>query len=230
MIVKSDPYRRPTDDLQAIEIVNTRTRTLLVAILLTLVMVGLTVWLAPDSVDSTQRAVSDGIAPVTALEGKGAPKLEKAGEDDYPPDTTGTGPSVPDAPIAYVAAPREPEPEPEPDYEAQIWADKDLPPALLNLMQSAFVEFYRGNVEYAAMLSQDALEISDDYPAVKPMLYGMIGYSYEKLGYNDMAIEQYRAALEIYPLHRTSYDSMRRLDPEFAASHLKLPAVIPSRK
>lgn len=196
------------------------TRTLVGASLLALVIAGLTAWLATDSVDSIQRDVSGGAAPGTALGDKSAPraekleKLKKAEEGDYPPATTG---SAPDTPIAAMPAlPR------EPDYAAPIQG-QDLPPALLNLMQAAFVEFYRGNVEYAAMLSQDALEISDDYPAVKPTLYGMIGYSYEKLGYNDMAVEQYRAALAIYPLQRTSYDGMRRLDPEFADTHPKLP-------
>jgi tetratricopeptide (TPR) repeat protein len=110
----------------------------------------------------------------------------------------------------------------EVDYAAQIQGE-NIPPEVLSLMQSYFVEFTKGNIEYAAMLAQEALEISDDYPVVKPTLYGIIGHSYENLGYIDMAIEQHRAALEIYPLHRSSYNGMRRLDPEFAATHPPLP-------
>jgi hypothetical protein len=70
------------------------------------------------------------------------------------------------------------------DYAAQIQL-ANMPPEALSLMESYFVEFTKGNIEYAAMLVQEALAI--------------------------------------YPLHRSSYNGMRRLDPEFAATHPPLP-------
>ena len=179
---------------------------------------GWKLWWAPQSVETGPPTVSDGSAPVASHASDNVPQMEEA---RYPADTPDTPESVAETPATGTAAP--PELQAEPDYEAQIRM-QDMPPALLQLMQAAFVEFYRGNIEYAAMLSLEALEASDDYPAAKPMLYAIVGNSYEKLGYIDMALEHYRAALAIYPSHRASYGGMRRLDPEFAASHPKLPA------
>ena len=150
-----------------------------------------------------------------------------------PPHESGvdTGHSAPaDTAAAAAVAERviEPEVKTEPDYTLPIRA-QDLPPELVGLMQAAYGEFGRGNIEYAAMLAQEALAISEDYPAVRPMLYGMIGYSYEKLGYIDMAMEQYRLGLDLYSLERNSYEGMRRLDPEFAATHPELPVTPPAK-
>ena len=193
--------------------------------LLALAIFGLTSWLVdPTPVGSIQPRGVKGPPAVKALEDHIMPNAEKV------QDPGGGGVSsrhrirrqlAARAQHRYTAVPGEL--ELEPDYEAQLRGE-DLPPALLNLFEAAFVEFYRGNTEYAAMLALDALEISDDYPVVKkPRLHGIVGHSYELLGYFDMAIEHYRAALAIYPLQRTSYDGMRRLDAEFARTHPELP-------
>ena len=196
-----------------------RTRLMagLFGLVIVVVMTGWRLWWAPASVDSRQPALADGTAAVTRLGGESAPQ---AGEGAYPRDTPETGGSVAARPIADPAvAPRQL--QPEPDYEAQI-RGVDLPPALLDLIQSAYIEFARGNLEYAAMLAQEAVALSDGHPVVKPILYGMIGYAYERLGYIDMAVEHYRLALAIHPLQRNSYNGMRRLDPQFAATRPEL--------
>lgn len=108
------------------------------------------------------------------------------------------------------------------DPQAPINAEQ-LPPELQEMVQVIFVEFYKGNHEFAALIALDALEISDAYPNVTLMLHTTIGVNYEKLGYIDMAIEQYQQALALLPGHHNSYNALRRLDPEFAANHPELP-------
>ena len=112
------------------------------------------------------------------------------------------------------------------DYETQLRGE-DLPPQLLELLQSAYIENALGNFDQSALTALDALEISDQYPLVKPMIYGVIGANYEQLGYLDMAMEQYRKALALHPTQRTSYDAMRRLNPDFAKNHPPLPIKVP---
>jgi len=181
---------------------------------LAVITYGVVFWLAPATVEVDAAGEAAPVAPVERGEA-------------VPPGASGSSASLavrennaPDTPAAGIA-PQEEAPA-EPDYSAQILSE-DLPPEVLSLIQAAFVEFYRGNIEYAAMLAQEALQASGDYPAVRLMLYGMIGQSYESLGYNDLAIEHYRQALALYPLQRTSYDGMRRLDPAFAAANPELP-------
>lgn len=98
-----------------------------------------------------------------------------------------------------------------------------LPPELQEMVEVIFVAFYQGNHEYAALVALDALELSDAYPNVMLMLHTTIGVNYEKLGYIDMAIEQYQQALALLPDHRNSYNALRRLDPQFAANNPELP-------
>ena len=98
-----------------------------------------------------------------------------------------------------------------------------FPAELSDMLASYFTAQRQGNYEFAALVALDAIEISDDYPKLKVVLHAGAGQSYEKLGFIEMAIEQYQLALSINPEHRLSYISMRRLDPAFAASHPELP-------
>lgn len=98
-----------------------------------------------------------------------------------------------------------------------------FPDELRDMLVAYFNAQKQGNYEFAALVALDAIEISDDRPKLKVVLHAGAGQSYEKLGFIEMAIEQYQFALVINPEHRLSYISMRRLDPEFAASHPDLP-------
>jgi tetratricopeptide (TPR) repeat protein len=109
-----------------------------------------------------------------------------------------------------------------PDYQADF-DGADIPLELREMLRDGYVAFSKGNLDHAAHLSLDALEMSYDYPAIRPTLYSLVGLCYEKLGYFDLAMEQYGEALSLYPEHRASYKAMRRLDPQFAETHLALP-------
>jgi len=129
-------------------------------------------------------------------------------------------------PVAASSPPNSPSPV---DFE-KVLSTEDLSPELIALIQTAYVEFTRGNIDHAALIALDAMELSENKPRVRLTLHYMIGYSYENLGYIDMAREQYQMALAIYPKHRPSYASMRRLDPEFSAAHPALPPLKPKKK
>ncbi len=83
-------------------------------------------------------------------------------------------------------------------------------------------EVAAGNYDYAALIALDAEELSADYPQVQLLLLSSIARNYENLGYLDMATEQYRRVLAIDPGHAPSYNALRRLDPEFDATHREL--------
>jgi hypothetical protein len=103
-----------------------------------------------------------------------------------------------------------------------------MPIELREMTMAYFMAYRQGNYEFAALIALDAIEISDDYPAIKIMMHTGAGLNYEKLRFIEMAIEQYQLALAMNPEHRPSYTALRRLDPEFAASHPELPK--PERK
>jgi hypothetical protein len=103
-----------------------------------------------------------------------------------------------------------------------------MPIELREMTMAYFMAYRQGNYEFAALIALDAIEISDDYPAIKIMMHTGAGLNYEKLRFIEMAIEQYQLALIITPEHRPSYTALRRLDPEFAATHPELPK--PERK
>lgn len=151
----------------------------------------------------------------------------------------------PNAPTAAVVAPAMPLAEPSPmplaeplqaltgavpepaeiDYVHGVRGE-DLPPEVLEQVQALYTEAALGNYDHAAHVALDLLEQAENYPQYRPMLHGIVGYAYEKLGYIDMAIEQYRSALAIFPEHRPSYMAMRRLDAEFARNNRPLPASV----
>jgi hypothetical protein len=103
-----------------------------------------------------------------------------------------------------------------------------MPIELREMTMAYFMAYRQGNYEFAALIALDAIEISDDYPAIKIMMHTGAGLNYEKLRFIEMAIEQHQLALIITPEHRPSYTALRRLDPEFAATHPELPK--PERK
>jgi hypothetical protein len=103
-----------------------------------------------------------------------------------------------------------------------------MPIELREMTRAYFIAYGQGNYEFAALIALDAIEISDDYPGIKIMMHTGAGRNYEKLGFIGMAVEQYQLALTISPEHRPSYKALRRLDPEFAASHPEL--LKPERK
>jgi tetratricopeptide (TPR) repeat protein len=105
-----------------------------------------------------------------------------------------------------------------PDYQS-VFDHREISPELRETLRNAYIAFSKGNLDHAAHLSLDALELSDSYPAIRPTIYSLLGLCYEKLGYFDMAMEQYWQALSLYPEHRASYKAMRRLDPQFAETH-----------
>jgi tetratricopeptide (TPR) repeat protein len=103
-----------------------------------------------------------------------------------------------------------------------------LPSELREMIGTYFIAYRQGNYDFAALVALDAIELSDDYPKIKILMHAGAGQCYEKLHFIEMAIEQYQQALVIDPKHRPSYMALRRLDPEFAASHPELPK--PERK
>lgn len=150
--------------------------------------------------------------------------------------------------IAEPAPTIEPQPQPEAGTESETIIEiktgreenqeidflkpinfEEVPPELKEVIRSVYVEYYRGNYEYAAMIALDALEMSEDYPKIQLIMHTGAGIGYEKIGYIGMAIEQYQQALAIFPEHRHSYNAMRRLDPAFAASHPELPKPQPKK-
>ena len=98
-----------------------------------------------------------------------------------------------------------------------------MPIELREMTMAYFMAYSQGNYEFAALIALDAIEISDDYPAIKTLMHMGAGQNYEKLRFIEMAIEQYQLALITTPEHRPSYTALRRLDPEFAATHPELP-------
>ncbi|MCX2981001.1 hypothetical protein EYC98_09005 [Halieaceae bacterium IMCC14734] len=152
---------------------------------------------------------------------------------------TGMAAAVPALPVADMpAAEQRPElpgpvqepstttyPIPEVDYSFGV-SGEDLPPERLEQVQAMYKESLLGNYDHAGHIALDLLEDVDQYPQHGPMLYSALGYCYEQLGYTEMAIEQYRLALAIFPEHRSSYRSMRRLNAEFARDNLPLPPLV----
>lgn len=98
-----------------------------------------------------------------------------------------------------------------------------IPIELREMIRDAFTAYRQGNYDFAALIALDAVEISNDYPQIKTLMLNGAGLNYEKLGFIEMAIEQYQLALEVTPKYRPSYNALRRLDPAFAASHPELP-------
>jgi tetratricopeptide (TPR) repeat protein len=144
--------------------------------------------------------------------------VQEAPDIVYPAPET-FQPDVGSAPVPSVEALSEVS---LPDYKADF-DGVEISPELRETLRNAYVAFSKGNLDHAAHLSLDALELSDSYPAIRPTIYSLLGLCYEKLGYVYLAMEQYGEALSLYPQHRASYKAMRRLDPRFADTHPALP-------
>jgi hypothetical protein len=76
-----------------------------------------------------------------------------------------------------------------PDYQSVFDHREKISPELRETLRNAYIAFSKGNLDHAAHLSLDALELSDSYPAIRPTIYSLLGLCYEKLGYFDMAME-----------------------------------------
>lgn len=105
----------------------------------------------------------------------------------------------------------------------------NLSPELQEQVRAAASEYQLGHYAHAAMLALDTLDklntrySGPDNSLLILGLYAGAGLSYEKLGYTDLAVEQFQKVLALDPGHRGSIDAMRRLDPVFVARHLALP-------
>lgn len=121
-------------------------------------------------------------------------------------------------------------------YQDSDSNDPDQPAWLANetirsLMDDVFYNLQQGNTEQLAILCKDTAEQAGDYPELYTQMRHCAGYSYEKLGFIDMAIEQHQLSLIVDPEHSGSYPALRRLDAGFARENpaLKRP-VNDSRK
>jgi hypothetical protein len=110
----------------------------------------------------------------------------------------------------------------EPDYDTNLRL-QDIPPELMLLLSAVFREHQAANHAHSALLALDVIALSGDLPKLKLLMRSTIGWNYEKLGYMDLAIEQYRVALSMRGKNQVSYAGMRRLDPEFAKSNPEFP-------
>ena len=139
-------------------------------------------------------------------------------------------------PLQVIPRPiAEPTTEPALDEEAPAPEDVDftapikageVPPEVVEMMRAYFYELMSGNFDHAAMIALNTLELTTDHPKLTLLIHSHAGYCYEKLGYIDMAIEQYQLALAMFPEQRQSYQAMRRLDPEFAKTHPEFPGPV----
>lgn len=100
---------------------------------------------------------------------------------------------------------------------------EQLPDELRNQLMNVYTEMGYGNFDQAAHTALDALELAHEYPDIRAELHYYQGLCYERLGYTDMAIEQYNEVLALQPLHRSSYAAMRLISPEFASANEELP-------
>ena len=100
-----------------------------------------------------------------------------------------------------------------------------LPEELRNQLFHVYREMSYGNFDHAAHIARDALVLADEYPEWRIELYYYQGSCYDRLGYTYMAIEQYKLALALQPLHRSSYTAMRAISPEFASANEELPPI-----
>lgn len=92
----------------------------------------------------------------------------------------------------------------------------NIPDDVLDTVKDGLRNALAGNTEYAALLSIEAAEQLPENKAFAAQMYLMAGRYYEQLQFKEMAIAQYRLALTYIEKHPASYNSLRRLDSEFA--------------
>ncbi|MFT6276330.1 MAG: hypothetical protein ACJAZ0_002436 [Halioglobus sp.] len=137
------------------------------------------------------------------------------------------------AQIVSVVSPLEGvEPQNEPPLSQVTEAGLDLntfPAESLELIKISIADTIAKNYTNAALAMLDAIELSSDNPEKHVYLHQLAGWNYEQAGLVDFAIEQYRLAIAINPVERSSNEGLRRLDSEFRASHDPLSDPTPAK-
>jgi tetratricopeptide repeat protein len=125
--------------------------------------------------------------------------------------------------------------ESHPEYLPRVinWSEVDQAPSaderaeIDRCIARGILEQTRGNFDQAVHVFFDCLSALENYPELTVKLRAMIGRSYERLGYIDMAIEQFQRALAMDPGNPLSNAALKRLDPESigrATANSALPA------